>query len=201
MSSREYIMGKIRELAAISRDFYRIILETYKKMKNIEDEELGKHINEFKEYQTKYSEETCDLIKILPKDASLRMYYDIISSFQEIKHHLENLFITVIYGSRTPFPEPIKDSLDEAMELPLKAFEKMINALEQYDSKEKLRENINDISKIEGVMDQSHIMLIRQINTLKGKEDDFALMIVYKIAHSIEGIIDVLEDISNYLSR
>ena len=50
-------------------------------------------------------------------------------------------------------------------------------------------------------MDQSQLTMLRQIESLKGKENDFALLIAYKIAHSIEGIIDVLEDISNYLSR
>jgi len=201
MSQKEIIMTKIKELAQTSSDFYKYVSDFYRRMREISDEEYGMHIQELINYQNKYSELTCELIKILPKDATLRIYFDIVSGFQDIKYHLENLFITVIYGSKTEIPEPLKVNLDEAIELPLKAFSKIIGALEQYDFKEKLKENIKEISRLEGLMDQSQLTMLRQIESLKGKENDFALLIAYKIAHSIEGIIDVLEDISNYLSR
>lgn len=192
------LMKSLKNLANILYNFYKEFWDL--RNKDVEKEEVNFY-NIYIKFQEEYAKAILPLINMLPHEISKRIYYDLIYNFMTIKHQLELIFLTQVYGIKIDIPEALKINLDEALEMPLKAFNVLIELFDVYDSKEKLKDKISELSRLEGLMDQSQLTLLRQMEAMKGKEDDFSLMIIYKILHSVESILDSLEDIGNYLSR
>jgi len=193
------IMKKIKDLTNVLYGFYKSIWSFYK------DKEKGEEESSLEEtylvFQQKYLSKLLEIVSDMPKEIGKRIYFDLIYTLNEIKGELEKLFITLIYGRDVQLPESFNVSLDEALDIPLKAFNELLDLLESQDSPEKFKEKLNEVSRLEGIMDQSELMVMRQIESFKGKEDNFPLLIVFKVVHSLEEIVDKIEDIGNYLSR
>ncbi len=194
----ETLIKKIREITSILYNFYKSIWEAIKGGGEKEETDFEKR---YLVFQQRYASKIFEVIDALPHKISDRVYYDLIYKLSDIKDHLEKIFITSLYGLKKGVPEAFSVSLDEALDLPLKAFTTLIEAFDNYESTDILKEKIGEISKIERLMDQSQLTIMRQIEGSKGKGDDFSLMIIFKVTHSLEAIVDSIEDIANSISR
>lgn len=192
------IIKKIRELINILYTFYKGIWETIKSGSELEEADYEKR---YLVFQQRYASKMLETIDALPHKIADRIYYDIIYKLTDIKDHLEKIYITSLYGLKRGIPEAFTVSLEEALDMPLKAFNTLLEAFDNYETPEIFKEKVGEISRLERVMDQSHLTIMRQIEGSKGKGDDFNLMIVFKVTHSLEAIVDCVEDIANRISR
>jgi len=192
------LFKKIREITNILYSFYKSIWETIKTSGETEDTDYERR---YLVFQQRYASKILETINSLPHKISDRVYYDLIYKLTDIKDHLEKIFITSLYGLKKGIPEAFSVSLDEALDMPLKAFSTLIEAFDNYESPDIFKEKISEISRIERLMDQSQLTIMRQIEGSKGKGEDFNLMIIFKVTHSLEAIVDSIEDIANSISR
>ncbi|MGQ4892916.1 MAG: hypothetical protein ACP6IP_10620 [Candidatus Njordarchaeia archaeon] len=195
MVNQVEIMKQLKDLTLILYDFYKKIWEIWKEASEVDYKAV------YSEFNEKFVSNTLSIIEGLPHEISERVYYDVLTGLMEIRFALELVFLAQFYGKKTEVPDAIKINLDEALEMPLKAFSALLELFDVYGSKEKTKEKVAEISRLEGLMDQSQLTLMRQIDSLREKENNFSLLVIYNVLHNIEVVLDKLEEISNILLR
>ena len=195
MVERVEVMKKLREFTSVLYGFYKKMWKVWRGEEEVNYKEI------YLEFNEKFINNALEIIESLPHEVSERIYYDVLTGLMEIKFSLELVFLAQFYGKKIDIPETIKINLDEALEMPLKAFNALLELFDTYSSKEKAKEKVAEITRLEGLMDQSQLTLMRQIDSLKEKENNFSLLVIYNILHNIEAVLDKLEEISNILLR